>query len=136
MSFTCYIKDKNGINLLEKYNISSQLRGIGPNLYYGEVPHTLDDIINIFINYKELVDYLIEKEATYCLSEISRYIVNKCQDMIKENIDSLKKPLHFDICKTCSCKGEIFTSYAWFIEESKKFLSIPIHEVYVASCSY
>lgn len=127
MSFSCEIKGKGGIDLLEKYGIQYQLLGIARNgigeSEEGHEHYDLSEIRSTFCDYFRMCGESITKEQSRCL-------VGEVQKMIYYNLQSLR-PSH---CESCKCPEIIPKS--WDIESANKFLSIPLNEVYKAYGGY
>lgn len=121
MGFSCYIRDKNGKDLLDKYGIHYKLNGLAPDCASStmDVPHQLTDIRYNFVN----VPYKDE------FPKAAKDAVLKIKEMLKENLESLKKA-HPE-CPHCRCEVEI-EDWDWSIEDIEKFLELPIEEVHSA----
>lgn len=116
MGYSLQVKGKNGADILRKYNIHYTLLGLAPNTQEATAAkYRLDDIRSFIQNQNS------------CCKNVSQAVWLCLCSMFKENLSSLTEEKH---CETCSCDQEKIEPYGWSTEEVKRFLSIPVEEIY------
>lgn len=128
MSFSCEITGKNNIDLLKKYDINHQLLGIARSSVceeeYEYYDHDdLNEIRRIFLEYSNICGDSITREQ-------SIELIVKVKGIIQSNIDSLK----INHCDHCKCPD--IEPKSWNLDAAKRFLSIPLGEVFKAYGGY
>lgn len=115
-SWACYDDKENEI--FSQY-ILSTTEGLGPSEeFHTPAPYSMEAIR--------------AKYSEYTCREPSvlnaRMAILEIQDMLVENLDSLKRSNH---CKSCSCYPQgIETPYGWNRTDIEDFLRIPIFKVH------
>lgn len=117
MSWSCWIKGKNGVDLLKKYGIHEQFLGLAPGCPDDtDAPYRLEDIRSAFsgVPYKDR------------FREAAQDAVLTVKGMILDNKASLEQ----EHCESCKCVSVI--PVGWSIEDIMRFQAIPLDEVYKA----
>lgn len=122
MSFSWWLHDKDGTDLLSKYGIHYQMLGLSANCVgeNGGEPNRVLDLRQAWIA-------VLFKDK---LAEAAQSGLEAVQGLLRQNLSSFEHK-H---CETCSCSAT-YPQY-WDMDQIKRLLSIPVAEVFRGGGGY